>query len=143
MNWGYKILTVYIIFIAGIGFLVFKSSSQKMDLVTPDYYEKELKYQTTIDESNRAKALSEAVKFVVKDRQLLLYFPKDFAGKKIIGSAILYFPADKDKDSKVNFNTLYSPQALVIPTTNKGLHNLQLNWQVDGITYYFEQRIVL
>ena len=45
MNWGYKILTVYIIFIAGILFLVFKSSNQNQDLVTKDYYEQELKYQ--------------------------------------------------------------------------------------------------
>jgi hypothetical protein len=59
MNWGYKILFVYAIFITGILFMVFKSATQKMDLVTPDYYAKELKYQEKIDESNRVNALSE------------------------------------------------------------------------------------
>ena len=51
MNWGYKILMVYVIFIAGILLLVFKSSSQNQDLVTEDYYEQELKYQQKIDET--------------------------------------------------------------------------------------------
>ena len=49
MNWGYKILLVFAVFVAGILFLVYKSSNQKMDLVTTDYYEKELKYQQKID----------------------------------------------------------------------------------------------
>jgi len=40
MNWGYKILFVYIAFVAGILAMVFGSSSQKVDLVTPDYYAK-------------------------------------------------------------------------------------------------------
>ena len=63
MNWGYKILTVYIIFIAGILLLVFKSSTQNQDLVTKDYYEQELKYQQVIDATERANALSSEVKF--------------------------------------------------------------------------------
>ena len=58
MNWGYKILLVYAVFIAGILFLVYKASSQKMDLVTPDYYEQELKYQSQINATERANALS-------------------------------------------------------------------------------------
>ena len=61
MSWGYKILSVYIIFVVGIMVMVFKSSMQNTDLVTPDYYEKELKYQQTIDESARTGKLSAKV----------------------------------------------------------------------------------
>ena len=45
MNWGYKIILVYVLFVAGIVFLVVRSSMENTDLVTSDYYEKELKYQ--------------------------------------------------------------------------------------------------
>ena len=34
MNWGYKILFVYLAFAAGIAFLAIKSMNEKMDLVT-------------------------------------------------------------------------------------------------------------
>ena len=44
---------VYLAFVAGMGFLVFKASNQEFDLVTKDYYEQELKYQQVIDQSAR------------------------------------------------------------------------------------------
>ena len=87
MNWGYKILFGYVIFIAGILFMVLKSSTQKIDLVTADYYAKELKYQEKIDEGNRVSALSEEIRYQIKDKEIAIYFPKDFAEKKITGTA--------------------------------------------------------
>jgi hypothetical protein len=104
MNWGYKILLVYIIFITGIMFLVFKSSSQKMDLVTTDYYAKELKYQEKIDAMKNVHQLSDTVKYEMNEGKLTIVFPKDFAGKKITGDVLLYCPSDEDKDVTQNFS---------------------------------------
>jgi predicted dehydrogenase len=50
MNWGYKIMLVYLVFISGMLFMAFKSSEQDIELVTEDYYAKELVYQQKIDE---------------------------------------------------------------------------------------------
>ena len=55
MNWGYKIMIVYLVFVAGIAVMVYNSAMQNIDLVTPDYYAKELKYQEKIDETNVTK----------------------------------------------------------------------------------------
>jgi hypothetical protein len=143
MNWGYKILMVYAIFIVGMLYLVIKTSNQKMDLVTTDYYAKELKYQEKIDETSRTNALSEPVKYEIGNNRLMVFFPKDFAGKKISGSAEIYFPADENKDSKLNFSIQDSMQTISIPTTNKGLHELHLNWQAEGVNYYYEKKIIL
>ena len=41
MNWGYKIIVVYAVFISGMLFLAFKSTEQNIQLVTEDYYTKE------------------------------------------------------------------------------------------------------
>lgn len=141
MNWGYKILFVYAIFITGILFMVFKSSTQKMDLVTTDYYAKELKYQEKIDESNRAKALSEELQYQIKDNTIIINFPKDFSAKKITGTVNLYCPSDEVKDITQNFSL--QDTALIIKTANKGQHELHINWQADGVTYYFEKKIFI
>ena len=53
-NWGHKILGIYFVFITGIAFMVVMSSRQKIDLVTPDYYAEEIKFQEKIDEKNNA-----------------------------------------------------------------------------------------
>jgi len=143
MSWGYKICMVYGIFVAGILFLVFKSSSQKMDLVTTDYYAKELKYQEKIDEAKRTNALTEAVKWEIKKDHIALYFPKDFAGKKITGKAELYCPSDEDKDIARDFSVQDEAVILNISTLNKGLNELHISWQVEGVNYYFEKKIFI
>lgn len=142
MNWGHKILLVYIVFIAGIMFLVFKSSSQKMDLVTTDYYAKELKYQQKIDAMNKVQKLSDTVKYEMNDGKLTIIFPKDFAGKKITGDVLLYCPSDEDKDIEQNFSIQDARVLVPVSTNNKGLYELQLTWQVAGTSYYFEKKLV-
>ena len=141
MNWGYKIIVVYAIFIAGILFMVFKSSSQKMDLVTTDYYAKELKYQQKIDEAKHTDALSEKIHSEIKGNQLLIHFPKDFNGKKIEGDVELYYPADEDKDIKQHFDIVDSPLQMIIPAGTKGLHELHITWNANRVPYYFEQKV--
>ena len=143
MNWGYKILIVYAVFVIGIMFLVFKSSSQKMDLVTTDYYAKELKYQQKIDETNRVNALSAPVTCEIKSNELFILFPKDFSGKKIKGEVILYCPSDEDKDARQNFNILDTSLIVSIPSIKINEYELHLSWQVDGMSYYFERKIFI
>ncbi len=143
MNWGYKILTVYGIFVAGILFMVFKSSQQNFDLVTEDYYAKELKFQQQIDAAGRANALSEPVRAEIKNNELLVHFPKDFAGKKIDGEIQLYYAADKTKDVVKSFSTTDNTAILLMPANTVGKHELHLKWNVDGLSYYFEQKVFL
>ena len=143
MNWGYKILIVYVAFAAGILFLVFKSSNQKMDLVTTDYYAKELKYQEKIDEIDRVNALSAPVTYEIRNNELVISFPKDFSGKKIKGEAILYCPSDEDKDVKQNFSIEDVLLIVSIPSIKTNEYELHLSWESDGLKYYFERKIVI
>jgi hypothetical protein len=143
MNWGTKILIVYVVFISGILLMVFKSSTQKTDLVTTDYYAKELKYQEKIDEMNRVSALSAPVEYVIKDNSIIIQFPKDFAGKKLVGEAVLYCPSDENKDIKKSFSVQDGLLQLDIPAANNGLYELHLSWQDGEVTYYFEKKIFI
>ncbi|GAB2816614.1 FixH family protein [Ferruginibacter profundus] len=143
MNWGYKILIVYGIFVAGIMFMVFKSSNQKMDLVTTDYYAKELKYQERIDATGKANALSEDIKYEIKDNQVVLHFPKDLAGKKISGNAQLYCPADETRDIVKDFTADDLLLSIPLKKDNTGLHELHISWTADGVSYYFEKKIFI
>ena len=143
MNWGTKILIVYVVFISGILAMVFKSSTQNTDLVTTDYYAKELKYQEKIDEMNRAGALSAPVEYVIKDNIMFIHFPKDFAGKKLVGEAVLYCPSDKEKDIKKIFSVQDESLQMTIPAGSNGLFELHLSWQDGGVTYYFEKKIFI
>jgi len=143
MNWGYKILFVYTAFVAGILFMVFKSSSQKFDLVTPDYYAKELKYQDKINEMNRVSALSAPVTCIIKGDSLVIAFPKDFAGHKLTGEAVLYRPSDEDRDIKKGFNIQDEHLIISLSSAKKGSYELHLSWEDGGVAYYFEKKIFI
>jgi hypothetical protein len=143
MNWGTKILIVYVAFVAGIVFMVVKSSTQNTDLVTTDYYAKELKYQDKIDEVKRVSSLSAPVEYKILDNALVISFPKDFAGKKLVGEAVLYCPSDEKKDIKHRFTVLDEALELAIPAGSKGLYELHISWQDGGVTYYFEKKIFI
>lgn len=143
MNWGTKILIIYVAFVMGIVFMVFKSSIQNTDLVTTDYYAKELKYQEKIDEAGRTAALSAPLEYSIKGNALTIVFPKDFAGKQLAGEAVLYCPSDEKKDLRKNFSVKDESLQMDIPSGSKGLYELHISWQDGGVTYYFEKKIII
>ncbi len=143
MNWGYKILFVYGIFVSGIIFLVFKSSSQKVDLVTTDYYDKELVYQQKIDAMDNVYQLADTIRYDVNHNNLTIVFPKEFAGKKLVGQATLYCPSDELKDITQKFLVEDSPVIIHMPATDSKEYELQLSWQSNGTDYYFEKKIFI
>ena len=134
---------MYSAFVLGIVFMVYKANQQNIDLVTTDYYAKELVYQDRIDEAKRTSLLSAPVSIIEKNRQLVIEFPKEFTGKKITGTVKIYFPADEKKDAVKSFETARGMVEIPIPENNNGFHYVQVNWVADGLNYYFEQKINL
>jgi hypothetical protein len=143
MNWGHKILFVYIFFVAGILVLVFKSSMQNQDLVTTDYYEKELKFQGQIDETERANALSSQVKYEVRKNEIFISFPGEMKGKNVSAHVLLYCTADKSKDVQRDYTTSDGTIQMPLPAGNKGLHELKVGWTANDVSYYHEQKIFI
>ena len=143
MNWGYKIIAVYIVFVSGILFLAYKASTQNTDLVTEDYYGKELVYQQKIDESKRTSSLSAPVEIKFINHALTISFPKDFVTKKITGDATLYCPSDEKKDMHHQFMVTDSVVSIAVPDNYHGLNYVKINWVAEGVNYYYEQKIII
>ena len=143
MNWGYKIIFVYIVFISGIVFMVVKSSMQNIDLVTPNYYEQELQYQTTIDATLRANQLSAKLQCSIVDNAMIIEFPAEMKNEFVKADVWLYCIANKTKDIRKTMEATGGILKLPLPTGNKGSHDVKINWEAAGKTYYYEQKIFL
>jgi hypothetical protein len=143
MNWGYKIALVYILFVVGICFMVFKTTQVKTDLVTADYYGAELKYQEKLDQSTHAAALSEPLRIEAKERKVIITFPKDLKGQTKEGSVLLYCPSNESKDLSLHINTDADQFVVSLVSANKGWYEVQITYKVAGVDYYFEQKILL
>ena len=143
MNWGYKIIVVYAVLISGMLYLAFKSTEPNIQLVTEDYYTKELVYQQKIDEIKRTAALSAPLELAFNNQTLTIIFPKDFSSKKITGTVTLYCPSDEKMDRHQSFVANDKKVVMLMRGTKQGLHYVKLSWVVEGINYYYEKKIMI
>jgi hypothetical protein len=143
LSWGHKIAGVYLVFIAGIMYLVFKSSGEKYDLVTKDYYGEELKYQEVMDQSANAIALSSPVVVERNGTGLTIRFPEEMRNKKKDIDFYLYCPADAKKDFRKSLTVNGMEFKQAIPGGAAGLYEIKLTWLADGKKYYHEKKIFL
>ena len=132
---------IYIAFVAGMGFLVFKASTQEFDLVTKDYYEQELKYQQVIDQSANASKLSMPLNIEKKEAELKISFPDEMKNKKKLVDFYLYYAADAKKDFRRSFELNENELAQALPVGMTGMYELKLTWETEGVKYYHEQKI--
>lgn len=123
--------------------MVFRSSQQKFDLVTEDYYGKELLFQQQIDAAKRTASLNEKVKCTVHNDSLQVIFPQELSSKNITGQLQLYYAADKTKDALMPFTATGNTAVFALPAANKGNHRLLITFKAGGADYYYEQNIFL
>lgn len=143
MNWGYKIILVFAVFVSGILFMVYSSFNHNIDLVSTNYYEEELKYQNVIDAMERANGLSAKVICAVENDSLQVKFPAELKQRQVKADVWLYFMADKKKDIKASLVTSTGQLAVPLTSLNKGLHDVKISWEVEGAQYYFEQKLFI
>lgn len=137
MSWGKKIIIAFIIFILGIGFLVFISMRQKIDLVYENYYEREIKYQEQIDKINRTNSLKENITIKIINSELRITFPDDALPKS--GEVILYRPSDDSKDRIFQLKTGEKIQKFSLDGFLTGLWKVVIYWRSNGTEYLTEE----
>ena len=141
LNWGYKILIVYVLFVAGILCLVYMSSKQTKDLVTENYYAEELKYQKVIDQSSNTASLSSPLEIRKQDDEIILYFPSEFFNVNTKGNWLLYYAADIAMDQSGTFEMKHGETNIILPHGPHGLYTLKLSWHALDKDFYFEHDI--
>ena len=141
ITWGHKIAGVYLLFVAGILFLVYKAIHEDFDLVTKDYYGEELKYQQVIDQTENSTKLSVPVHVEKTEGQLKISFPEEMRNKKKNVDFYLYYPADEKKDFRIKIETSEMEFTQPLPAGITGMYELQLTWQADSLKYFHKQKI--
>jgi hypothetical protein len=139
MDWGKKIAILYIGFVVLTLAFVFFAMTQKVDLVTDNYYEKELKYQEQIDKSKRTKELKEKTDIQILDKTVKIKYPNKPDKNSQKDFILFYRPSDPSKDLKIQVSA-DSLGIQVIPTEKftKGFWKIKLSWTSGGNEYYDE-----
>ena len=143
MNWGKKITIVYLGFVALIVTMVVISVRQKVDLVSPDYYAKELNYQSDINKLNNAKSLATQLKCTVLNNALQVQFPSEHSSSNIQGKIYVYKPSDDKSDRVIDINATAGSQIISTNDFAKGMYKLTVDWSVDGKEFQSESVVVI
>jgi hypothetical protein len=139
-HWGWGIAIFYTAFAVFILTMVYQSTQHKVELVTPDYYAQELKYQERIDQIENARRLKKPLQWEVQGRQIHLQFP--FTGKHVKAKILFYKPDSSAKDVAVECAPDDSGRCIV--TSDKleaGVYQMQIEWQAEQVLYYNEATI--
>ncbi|MBX7151720.1 FixH family protein [bacterium] len=144
LNWGIGIAILYSGFaLSMIGFLIF-SRFQTVELVAPNYYDNEVRYQQHIDMVKRTQALSEPLRWELKNKSVLLQFPSSMKHQVISGSVTFYRPSNSNGDYVVPIKVdAAAAQSISIDRLFKGLWKMQIRWAADSATYYNEEILTL
>ncbi|MDF0707586.1 FixH family protein [Flagellimonas okinawensis] len=145
INWGTGIVLAFIGFISFILYFVVRMSTDDRanhDLVTEEYYKKELSYQQEIDASKTASEMNANLKVEKTEEGLMIYFPERFDPKKISGKVSLYRPSNKHLDT--NFPISLSKTHLLIPDNRlvDGRWDISINWQYEGNSFLHKEKLV-
>jgi len=144
ISWGTKIATLYISFVALVITMVVISMNQKIDLVSTDYYERELVFQNKINEMNNANALPQKVTHVINQEGVQLQFPQLFKDKTVTGEIVFFRPSDASKDFNVSLQlTSEGTQSISSVKFSKGMYKMQTSWTANNIAYFTEEVIVI
>lgn len=144
MNWGNKLLVTFLVFGAGMTFLVYRSVKTNYEMVEKDYYKNELAYQQVIDGTNRANALTSPIQLQQTDSGILLQLPPEMKNKPVTGEVWFYCSYDEKKDKKIALQPAADGSQLIsIENLQPADYTVKINWQQNGELYYSTQNLTV
>jgi hypothetical protein len=144
MNWGNKLLLAFVVFAAGMAFMVYQAVNTDFELVEKDYYKQELRYQQVIDGKAEAAKLSAAIELEPVQGGIILQLPVEMHGAQPTGEILFYCANDSKKDRRFLLSVDNSGQQffstnLLLPGAYKG----KISWIVNNKRYYAEKDILI
>ena len=144
MNWGNKLVIVFIVFIGMIVTMITVCMKQDVFLVSKDYYKQEIAYEDRIQEIKNAKSLGQSVglKLNAAQKQVTLSMPEVLEFSELKGEIHFFRPSDATQDMKIELSPdQKGQQQISLAALSSGFWRVKLSWQ-DQEKKYYEERIL-
>lgn len=146
LNWGASIVIAIVSFMAFILYFVVQMSTNKdleHDLVTEEYYKKEIDFQQQLNKEINAQKLVTNIRIERTAEGVLVLFPEELDFTRIEGKLFLYRPSNKQLDKEIALS-LTSHQMLV-PQKQLlgGRWNIEIDWKHGEESYFYKKELTL
>lgn len=145
-NWGTGIvigMLCFMVFILQYVIRVQFDASYDNELVTENYYQKEIDVNTNRIKQENAGELGDGLRIVPSAQGIEVYFPETFNSQEITGGISLYRPSNQALDQ--TFPIELTSNYLLIPKSRlvDGRWDITLDFNYGGIAYQKQQTLVL
>jgi hypothetical protein len=138
-NWGWNITLLYSSFVCFILFMGYLASREKVELVSANYYDEELKYQNRIDKIALTDSMHVKPEWQVNGNQIAMLFPKSLDAESIRGNIHFYCPADEKRDFSVPFQAVANKRlSISSDKLHHGTYRMQIDWTEGKKDFYTE-----
>jgi nitrogen fixation protein FixH len=144
--WPYGIITAFLIFIAGTIGLIVLACTHRTDLVSADYYEQEIKFQSRLDQLRRTRELNAngLVAYDAAKQQIAIALPTEQGRDAVSGRVQLYRPSAAGLDRQIALAPDASGiQIVEAKDLRPGLWKVRVSWRVGDNDYFMDQKIVI
>jgi nitrogen fixation protein FixH len=143
--WPGGIIIAFLVFFAGTVSLVVMACSQRVELVSNDYYSEELKFQNRIDSVDRTRLLNAqpTVAYDAAGKCITVSLPGKSKGS-VSGRVLLYRPsaAGLDRQMRLDLDPEGS-QRFDAHALLPGLWKVRVSWKVESQEYFVDRSVVI
>lgn len=144
--WPWALIGFLALFFTGaVSFIVF-AVRQDMDLVRPDYYDQEIRYQEQLDRLERTRRLGPGLRLEERfpEGRVVFHLPATQSGAAVTGNLKLYRPSNARLDRLVELRPdAAGRQSIPVDGLAPGLWRVQAIWRVDGQEYGADWTLVV
>ncbi len=143
--WPIAITGFFVVAILFIVTFIAFAMRQREDLVSADYYEREIRYQRQLDAMNHSQTLATqaVVTFEPAQQSIVITLPSAQT-QGATGNIHLYRPSDARLDRNVPLALdAAGIQRLDAKDLRDGLWKVRLKWNVGGKEYFVDQPVIV
>jgi hypothetical protein len=141
-TWGTGAFMLFGSFAVFMTCLAVFASMQRNELVTEDYYEKELEFEVIQKKQQRTSLLSTQTELKIENGQFIINFPEEIEGE-ISGNLVFFKPSNQSDDKSIDFKAAFGKYKLAVGDFSTGMDEVQVNWSANGVEFYNEGEIVI
>lgn len=145
MNWGYKIITVYTLFVAGIVTMAVLSFKQPINLENENYYEAEKDQDDKMRQRTMGNAFRPLIKIEQNEESVDFVLPNEIVSKPSLQGVLkLTRPSDANLDKSFSFTAIENNALHIEKSTIKtGYWKYALEWQTAFGHYLVEDTLIV
>ncbi len=142
--WPLGIILTFVVFFIGMASVVIIAATHRDHLVSDNYYEQELKFQTQIDDAARARAVGATIQYEAAVAKVIIRVPVAQLAQKFSGK-VTFYRADAPK---LDRESLLEPKADGTQTVElapfaAGPWRVRVQWTADDKNYFIEEKITV